>query len=134
MLGKPMKIANHRCQFCQGEAIYAPLEKMSKYGIEIFFCYPCQAEYCFYHYNIGVVVKDISISLYTRIKNEMYRWTFFRWQEGLSRHTLWWVKNPGIPGVVPNEGLKCLFSSTEKMTFLTPQNVNNKISVWLKYL
>ena len=132
MLHGPMKITPHPCQFCPGEAAYAPLEVMTQHGSEIFFCATCQAEYIYYTYNTSDI-KAISISLYTELKDKMYRWTIFTDSTGV-RNSLWYVKEPGLPGVKPNRKLKCLLSYREEMPPITPQNIQSKISSWLTFL
>jgi hypothetical protein len=130
---QPVKIVMTRpCQFCLGEATYAPLEAMKYYGFEIFFCATCQAEYI-YHFQNCSEVKYSSISLYTEINDKMYRWTTVL--DGAKRRcSLWYIKEPGLPGVKPNRKLNCLFASCEEMPPVTPQNIQGKISSWLTFL
>jgi hypothetical protein len=128
---QPVKIAmTHPCQFCLGEAQYAPLEVMTQYGYEIYFCATCQAEYIYYN---TPNIKATSVSLYAEVKDKLYRWTAYR--EGAEiRHTLWWVREPGLPGIKANRKMKCLLSYKEEMPIITPKNIQSKIFSWLPYL
>jgi hypothetical protein len=126
-----VKVVTPLCQFCQTETAYAPLMDMKGHA-EIFFCSNCQAEYLYYTYGTETI-SAFSISLYTEINDKMYRWTIYR-DFYIHRATLWWVGDPGIPGVKSNRKMKCLWSCSEEMPELTPQNVKEKISHWLSFL
>lgn len=117
------------CQFCTKEISDAPVNEMAKHGVGVYFCHPCQAEYLYFRSGTCA-----SVSLYTTINERCYRWTV----TSVDTAQLWYVKEPGIPGVRKNEGMEPVkgFSKSDGDTIpeLTPSNVNGKIRVWLPFL
>jgi hypothetical protein len=118
------------CKFCGGQATYAPLEQMEDFGIKVFFCHPCGAEYLYYSRE-ETPTTYASVSLYTEVKNKMYRWTVF--DDG-NRSTLWWVKDPGVPGSRINKDLVAILMFSEAMPEVTPQTIQTKVQIWLPFL
>jgi len=116
------------CQFCQQFPLYNPLEEMEHYGVKIFFCHTCKAEYLYWRTNQNYS----SVSLYTEIQGKMYRWTYRT--QGYSQ--LWWVKNPGIPGTRRNRDLQSILhvSPEEGIPDITPANINSRVRTWLLFL
>lgn len=113
------------CMFCPNMAGYYPLNETSQYGIAVHFCHTCQAEYLFYQSG-----DKASVSLYTEINGKTYRWTVLSSNDA----TLWWIKEPGIPGQKKNEGLVVVRSFEAPAPQLTPSNVKEKIQLWLPFL
>lgn len=117
------------CKFCNQEVKDAPVDEMSKHGIGVFFCHACQAEYLFFRSG-----HCASVSLYTNINERCYRWTV----TSVDTAQLWYVKEPGIPGVKKNEGMAPVKSFNkdkgDAIPQLTPANVNGKVRMWLPFL
>ena len=119
------------CKFCQSPAIYSPIERMENFGIKVYFCHPCQAEYLYFSRNDIVNEKPASYSLYTTINNKMYRWTTIS-GGGVN---VWYVKNPGEPSVSINEGMEFVAHIKEIGPFsVNPQNIMVKLKIWLPFL
>lgn len=117
---------NINCQFCYKCTHYKPLKAMKDLGVDVYFCFACNAEYLVWqNSNIG------SVSLYTTINEKMYRWTVAG-----DRHTLWYVENPGVPGFETNKNLKHILSIDENSTkpVMTPNNIQEKIRTYLLIL
>lgn len=116
------------CKFCKQVAPYTPLDEMEAYGVKVYFCVTCQAEYLFWS-----EADSCSVSLYTEINHKLYRFTTDK--AGIIR--LWYIKDPGLPGTRINRNLTLLkVFGTEKneVSEITPQNINNKIRTWLLFL
>lgn len=113
------------CRFCINGASYAPLNEMEKHDIKVYFCHDCKAEYLYFPDGLAA-----SVSLYTEINQRMYRWTVS------SQHVaqLTYIKDPGIPGTRKNENLEFIKSFKKDYPHITPQNINEKIRVWLVFL
>lgn len=90
------------------------------------FCYRCSAEYIYF-----LDEKPFSISLYTTINDKMYRWTTYR---HCKDSQLWYVKNPGIPGVRRNSGLEFIKAFNLDAPKITPDNISNKLPIYLLFL
>ena len=111
------------CQFCDKRAAYSPLPELELYGMRVFFCHPCQAEYV-YRENLW------SSSIYADVNGKKYRWTNFG-----DRYTLYHILNPGIPGVRLNRGIDHVASfKKEDAVGITPSNLVAKIKTWLPFL
>jgi len=121
-------MAPQPCRFCQQFPPSAPLEEMESYGVNVFFCPPCKAEYLYWRTSHNYS----SVSLYTEIQGKTYRWTCM--SQGIS--TLWWVKNPGIPGTRRNIDMQSILyiSPEEGIPDITPANINDKVKIWLLFL
>lgn|SRR5574338_141405 len=116
------------CKFCGQGAGYAPLQELSAYGIDVYFCKPCSAEYVFW----SRLAKDesyTSCSLYTEINGKMFRLTF----QSDGAANLWYIKNPGVPGTRANRDLDMLKAFTHHPD-VNPQNINEKIKTWLVFI
>lgn len=117
------------CQFCSNMAGYAPLDEMEKHNVGVYYCHTCKAEYLFFR-----DARMASVSLYTAIKDKMYRWTV----TSVGSAQLWYVSVPGIPGVKKNEGLVPIkswdTSRGDTLPQLTPDNINEKLRTWLLFL
>jgi hypothetical protein len=114
------------CKFCGKAASYCPLDEMEQYGVKVYFCHPCKAEYLFWPNGVRS-----SISLYTIINHKTYRWTILK--ENTAQ--LWYVKDPGIPATRLNHNLDLIkFFNGSDMPELTPQNINDKIRTWLIFI
>lgn len=113
------------CKFCGRGASYAPLAEMDKYGADVYFCHPCQAEYVFWSRT-----EDFnSVSLYTTLNGKMYRLQYQADNVAVLSH----IKTPGEPGTRVNKDIERIkvFSYHPEAT---PENVNEKIKTWLVYI
>src|SRR4051812_47571370 len=109
-----------KCTFCLKEAPHSPILEMERHGVEIYFCHECKAEYLYF---VGGTLAGTS--LYTEINNKTYRWSF----NSTGSAQLWFIKEPGEPGVRKNENLVPIkyFSYDEKVPQITPTNINEKL-------
>lgn len=116
------------CQFCQQQAPYTPLEEMELHSVRVYWCELCHAEYL--HFSESPVVN--SCSLYTVINGRMYRWTVTE----PGKASLWYIREPGEPGVRPNRHTERLLSLSkeEAQPVVTPQNIHDKLSTYLLFL
>lgn len=92
--------------------------------IEAYFCYDCNYEYAL----LGGVENH---HLYTTINNRMYRWSV---EEDGATARLWYVGEPGIPGVQPNRKMFHIKSFKEHFPQITPQNIERKLRFILLFL
>jgi hypothetical protein len=116
----------HPCQFCGQGAGYAPLPDRDTKGVSIYFCHPCQAEYLVYWDG-----PQASVSLYTEINGETYRWT----STNANTYTLNHIIDPGVPGVRGNGDIKLIrYFRDIPNPNVTPQNVKEKVRTWLVFL
>lgn len=120
------------CKFCPTKnynAVYAPIDDMERHGAHVFFCHACQAEYIYFADGICACT-----SLYTTINNKMYRWTV----TSVGTGNLSYIGQPGIPGVKKNDQIQTIkyFDPQQghKVHHLTPQNVQEKLKIWLLFL
>ena len=115
------------CRFCQKAADYVPLQVSPKHRFEVHYCFNCQAEFVDHKIDCGKTVH-----LYTSISNRMYRWSIMEDIDGYAG-SLWYIGEPGEPGVRPNRKLKMLktFSNPPEVT---PENVERKIRFMLLFL
>ena len=119
------------CTYCKYPATYSPIDKMEVYGIKIFFCHPCQAEYLYFSKKDIPSEKPSSVSLYAVVKEKMFRWTI----TADGNVCLWKVGSPGIPGVKINENMESIaFIQDLQTTTVTPQNIRSKLEKWLPFL
>jgi hypothetical protein len=115
------------CHFCNQNAEFKPLKEMSLLNVDVYFCFKCNAEYLVWgNGNLGAV------SLYTMIKNKMYRWS----NNLMGTMTLSYVIEPGIPGEKANklEHLLVLTEHKTKGITINPTNIVEKISNYLLFL
>jgi hypothetical protein len=117
------------CKFCQNKPTYSPLDRMEEFGIKVYFCHPCQAEYLYFSREGVINEEPSSASLYVKVNNKMYRWSVL--SDG--RGQLWLVNKPGIPGSKINEGYESVFHTYE-VSNITPQNIKEKIRTWLMFM
>lgn len=115
----------HLCLFCKEE-----LNNFFYNKLNVYFCKNCMAEFMF----------DKSykrVSLYTSILDSMYRVSYY--QSYICNtvppyhYELWFIGEPGIPGVSINK--KLYFISYIPGTFkVNPDNVNKKIKDILAFI
>jgi hypothetical protein len=120
---------NKDCQFCLKSATRSPLEEMARHGVDVYFCHTCKAEYLYWG------DKELaSWSLYTIHHDKMYRWTVA--MEGFMSEgaQLWYVKEPGIPGVKPNSKLELIKTFMEDAPDITPENFPIKLPTYLVFI
>ncbi len=92
---------------------------------EVYYCYDCSYEYVL----LGSGIENHH--LYVTINNRMYRWSVE--DEGkLAR--LWYIGEPGIPGVRANQKLSHIKSFKEYFPEITPQNIERKLRFILLFL
>ena len=115
------------CHFCQQltHSFYQE-ELKNEYGLLLRLCHPCQAEYLYWG-NINLA----SVSLYSYIKDKLYKWSFPT--EGQSK--LWLVHGtiPSIPGTFTFKG-KLIKKFPDPLTGVAPANIRNKIITLLTFL
>lgn len=121
-----MKPTSYNCKFCSQPTQHAPLEDMSKHGINIFFCHHCQTEYTFWQSG-----DSSSQSIYAMINNRMYRWTI---TSESGKAYLWHIGKPGIPGVFKNEETTMIKVFKNDVPEITPQNFAEKLKTYLVFL
>lgn len=108
------------CSFCQTSVPPAPIQSLAAFGIDVYFCYTCNAEYVDYK-------NKITVSLYTSIEDKLYRWSIYD-----HAHRLYSYKTFGIPGKSVNTGAKLL--ATLPPSDIHPHNVRNKIKLFLTFI
>jgi hypothetical protein len=121
------KTPTKECKFCFGSAVNAPLQELAYYGIDIYFCHDCKAEYLFYQSG-----NTASVSLYTEINGKTYRWSATP-----PIYRIWLIRVPGIPGQKRNEGtvvVKSFKDDTGELSKVNPSNVNEKLKTWLVFI
>jgi hypothetical protein len=119
------------CKFCKAPATYAPVDRMDSFGIKVYFCHPCSAEYLYFTRGDAPCEKPSSFSLYTVINSKMYRWTV-RADDGVQ---VWHVKKPGIPGVSINQDMTpVVYIKDIETANINPQNIQVKLQTWLPFL
>ncbi len=115
------------CRFCQQEASYAPIF-VKTHKFEVHYCATCSAEYVDYGNSKGV-------HLYSLLGDRMYRWSVEEFADGRTRSgTIWFVGEPGLPGVRPNRKMKMLKYFNSGIPTITPENVERKLRFMLLFL
>ena len=118
-----------QCSFCQKDTVYVPLlvgpkNTASNFTrkFEVYYCYDCSAEF---------VNTTGGVHLYVNINDKMYRWSVE--DEGkLGR--LWYVGQPGTPGIEPNRKMFLLKTFKEDLPVITPQNIEEKLRFILVFM
>lgn len=107
-----------RCIYCKKEVPPAPLPEMEAHAATVFFCHDCKAEYVFW--SDGILASH---SLYTEISGRTYRWTV-----GGGIGQIWYVGDPGEPGVRVNKNMQSIKAfSFKNCPNITPTNIQQKI-------
>jgi len=114
------------CQFCQQEVSHEPLKGLEEYGVKVYFCHDCLAEYVYWTDG-----AEASSSVYRTYRDKMYRWTVTP-----QRDTAYLVhiKKPGVPGSRHNEDMHILKVFKSDFPNITPDNFIDKLSVYLVFL
>jgi hypothetical protein len=112
------------CKFCGREVSYEPLKEMEEYGVKVYFCHPCLAEYVYW--NDGA---HATASVYITYRDRMYRWTVSN-----DMGQLWYIKNPGVPGTRRNENLELIKTFRRDIPHINPSNFLEKLSIYLVFL
>jgi len=115
------------CRFCNKDTVYVPLKVAQRRTFEVHYCYDCQAEYVEYGKTEGT-----AIHLYTTINDKMYRWSTIESENGTSGY-IWYIGEPGEPGIKPNRKLK-LLKHFEIPPTIVPSNVERKLRFMLLFL
>lgn len=118
------------CQFCLKDTVYVPLQVSPKHTFHVYWCNDCSAEY---------LSRDgvSSTHLYTLISGRMYRWSINQNEHNIVEPytgSLWFIGEPGEPGVRPNKKLKLLKTFKDPLPQITPQNVERKLRFILVFL
>lgn len=121
-----MKPASVICKFCQKLATFAPLEEMSRRNISIFYCHHCSAEYTFWSDG-----SPSSEAVYTYINLKLYRWVI---TPDNNAGYLWYIKEPGMPGLLPNKGASLIKEFKEDVPAITPTNIEEKLKTYLVFI
>lgn len=120
----------YNCMFCQNETAYVPLIIKGGNGdntyhtFEVHYCFECHAEYVHW----GPVN---AVHLYTVVNHRTYRWSL---ELDGSAARLWYIDEPGIPGVRQNKGVKLVKNFKGKYPAITPQNIEEKLRFILLFL
>lgn len=120
-----MNPQSHICKFCKNPAKYEPISKIEKYGVTIFFCHTCHAEFLFWP--TGSLINE---SLYAEINGKMYRLT----TTPTIAVSIWYISEPGIPGKKINEGLKILKTFKGEIPDINPSNIVEKLKTYLIFI
>lgn len=113
------------CHFCLEQISSAPIEELTKFGMQVYFCHTCLAEYVF----VGNGKSLSHYNLYATINNKMYRWTI-----NDSCALLRYVKCPGQVGSIVNRDLGILKIFKSDIPIITPQNIKDKLQTYLIFL
>ncbi len=124
------------CTFCQQETLdkSLPLELSNHPTVnrllKVDFCEKCMAEYVYWAE--GDKIPFVT-NLYITHNDKLYRWSL-HYHEGKGR--LWYIEEPGIPGVRANKKLKLLkvFSKEDETPHITPQNILEKVKLILLFM
>ena len=120
----------HLCKFCQAKMEYVPLSVRSSNKnfrtMDVFYCYKCDYEYN----KVGTWENH---HVYKIVNSKMYRWSIAFFNDATAR--LWYVGEPGAPGVRPNRKMK-LLQRFEAGCYpsITPQNIEQKLRFMLLFL
>lgn len=120
----------HTCTYCQKETVYVPLVVKDKAGqathrvFEVHYCYDCEAEYV----HFGAIEN---VHLYTRVNNRTYRWSI---EIDGAMGRLWYVGEPGEPGVRANRKLQLVKNFYANYPEINPQNIQEKLKFILLFL
>lgn len=116
-----------QCKFCQKDMAYVPLT-VSRSGrsatFHAHYCHNCNYEFV----PLGNMKNH---HLYRMVGGRMYRWTY---EETTNVARIWYIGQPGVPGVSPNKDLKLLKTFEEHFPEVTPQNVEDKLKLVLVFL
>jgi hypothetical protein len=124
------------CTFCQQETIdkSLPLELSNTTTVfrllKVNFCEKCVAEYVYW--SEGDEIPFVT-NLYVTINGKMYRWSLHYHEE---KGRLWYVEEPGEPGIRANKKLKLLktFHKADETPIITPQNILEKVKLILLFM
>lgn len=115
------------CNFCQKETSDKSISLTPKRNMKVDFCTDCSAEYVYWS---DANETPYAVHLYATIGDKMYRWSSYF---GHAVGHLWYIEVPGIPGLVPNRKTK-LLKTLQDDPKITPQNINEKISLIILFL
>jgi hypothetical protein len=121
------------CVYCQQPTTYSPIGIGQDTNgkplriLRVYFCSPCSAEYVFWSDNGDLATTH----LYTTIGENMYRWTL---TANPPEARLFIIREPGVPGKVPNKGIERLQLFQEDILDITPSNIQEKIGFLLTWL
>lgn len=114
------------CIFCHRAVPLTPIEILKDY-MYVYFCHPCQAEYC----TLSITNTELSYHIYTMINNKMYRLSH---HYNSDRVQIWFIGLPGIPGKLENRELSLILTlSKDILPEITPDNVNEKLRTYIVF-
>lgn len=120
-----------KCDYCNNGVTHKPL----KYQVgmkppktilwNIYYCEKCMAEYIVQGFGAPY------INLYVNVGTKTYKWAV---HDTMGR--LYFVGEPGVPGLVPNRDFKYVIGFTEPETVpkITPFNIESKVRLLLMFL
>ena len=114
------------CKFCNKETSDKSISLTPKRNMKVDFCSDCLAEYVYWSDSNQT---PYAIHLYTTIGDKMYRWSSY---DGHTTGHLWFIEDPGIPGIQPNRKTK-LLKTLQEGPQITPQNIIEKIKFILLF-
>jgi hypothetical protein len=119
------KVLPRKCLYCKEDAPYSPLVDLEIHDVKVYFCHTCKTEYLYWRE--GDLANH---SIYTTVDSKTYRWTY----AGPQNH-LWYIAEPGEPGLRINKGMELLKSFPwDVETQVTPKNIRSKIKMLLMLL
>jgi len=95
--------------------------------MKVDFCVTCSAEYVYW---MDEKQTPYAIHLYVEIGDKTYRWSSYN---GNVTGHLWYIEEPGIPGITNNRKCK-LLKTLQEDPQITPQNIADKINFLLLFM
>lgn len=121
------------CTFCKQPATHCPIAEMSAQAFDIWFCYPCKAEFVRLKllHSTFVLDENFRCNLYTSIDDRQFKYTMNR--DGSIQ--VFKVGIPGVPGVSYNRDCTMImyFKPGNKLQ-ITPTNINEKLRTYITFL
>jgi len=115
------------CNFCQKETSDKSISLTPKRNMKVDFCAGCLAEYVYWS---DEKKTPYAIHLYTTIGDKTYRWSSYH---GNTTGHLWFIEEPGVPGITPNRKTK-LLKTLQEDPHITPQNISDKIELIILFM
>lgn len=113
------------CIYCKENIPYESISELEILGIKVYFCFVCQAEHLYFSND-----NLASVSLYTTINSNLYRWTM----PCKGNNQLWLVKNQELPFSRKKSNTELVKCFDEISYNVNPKNVYKKIKNLLIFL